>query len=216
MAQREISTSKINIPYYKSYATDIVTYRLRLSPEQIVNAQMAIAEICLYGETEYKPIGIEKMYFDKLHKDLKDSIPTYKASVINGSLGGRPKTQKEPTGYLQDNPEDNPQANQSRTINRTIPIAKNKTNLEITIDDFKKHRKQLRKPMTEKAITLLKKTLNNLASTEEEQIEILNQSIENGWVGIFELKKENKKNETFDLFKNYKDKEMIIDVEASN
>lgn len=86
-----------------------------------------------------------------------------------------------------------------------------------TIDDFKKHRKQLKKPMTEKAVSLLLTKLDTIANSEEEKIQILNQSIENGWQGIFPLKETQKqKNEPFDLFKNYKEKEIIIDVEKSN
>jgi hypothetical protein len=185
MEKKKTLTDKINIPYYKAYATDLITYKLRLSSDQIVNAQTAISEICLYGETSYRPEGIEKMYFDKLHKDLKSSIPNYKASVINGGKGGRPKEKKH---NPQDNPQDNlnynPQANQSKTI--TIPIAKNK--IDIAIDDFINHRKTLKRPMTKKAIDLLKAKLNKLATTDQDKIDILNQSIENGWIGVFALK----------------------------
>ena len=62
------------------------------------------------------------------------------------------------------------------------------TPLEKTLDDFAKHRKNLKKPMTEKAMELLIKKLDQLTKTDDEKILILEQSIENGWQGIFELK----------------------------
>lgn len=52
---------------------------------------------------------------------------------------------------------------------------------------FAEHRKKLKKPMTDYAKKLLLKKLQKLAKTEQEQIAILNQSIENGWQGVFPL-----------------------------
>ena len=52
---------------------------------------------------------------------------------------------------------------------------------------FAEHRKKLKKPMTDYAKELLLKKLKKLAKTEKEQIAILNQSIENGWQGVFPL-----------------------------
>lgn len=57
-----------------------------------------------------------------------------------------------------------------------------------TLKAFEEHRKKMRKPMTDYAKKLLLKKLEKLASDEEGKIAILNQSIENGWQGIFPLK----------------------------
>ena len=57
---------------------------------------------------------------------------------------------------------------------------------------FEEHRKKLKKPMTDYAKKLLLKKLQKLAKTEQEQIAILNQSIENGWQGVFPLRGERK------------------------
>ena len=137
----EIDQSQIiNIPYYKSYATDLITYQIRLTPDQMIKVQTAIAEICLYGETSYNPENsIEKMYFDKMHTDLKASIKTYRTSVINGKKGGRPKNQKKPMGFSQDNPEHNPEHNPQANHNRTRTITKdiNINKIEKDIDDIK-------------------------------------------------------------------------------
>ena len=122
----------INIPYFKSYATDLITYQLRLRPEEMMKAQTAIAEICLYGETDYIPTGnIEKMYFEKMHDDLKVSINTYKRSVENGKKGGRPKTSKKPIGYSEGKPELNLEHNHLITITKPITITKDRNNTSI-------------------------------------------------------------------------------------
>ena len=58
---------------------------------------------------------------------------------------------------------------------------------------FIDYRKKIKKPMTERAVQLLIKELNKLSSDIVTQIEILNQSILNGWQGVFPLKQQTKK-----------------------
>lgn len=70
---------------------------------------------------------------------------------------------------------------------------KERSPLEIAIDDFKEHRRKLRSPMTERALTLMLNELDRLASTDDEKIAIINQSIANGYKGVFPLKKEERK-----------------------
>lgn len=64
----------------------------------------------------------------------------------------------------------------------------NKTAIEIAIEDFKEFRKKIKKPMTDKAVQLLHIELNKFAEDDETKIAILNQSIVNGWQGVFPLK----------------------------
>ena len=53
---------------------------------------------------------------------------------------------------------------------------------------FIDYRKSIKKPMSDRAITLLLGKLNKMSNSVQEQIEILNQSILNAWQGIFPLK----------------------------
>lgn len=53
---------------------------------------------------------------------------------------------------------------------------------------FIDYRKSIKKPMSDRAITLLLGKLNKMSNSVQEQIDILNQSILNGWQGIFPLK----------------------------
>lgn len=65
--------------------------------------------------------------------------------------------------------------------------------LNSTINSFIEHRKKIKKPMTEEAIELLIAELNKLSPDIVTQIEILNQSIMNGWQGIFPLNNQRQK-----------------------
>ena len=76
------------------------------------------------------------------------------------------------------------------------PINKHSANCSPALAEalaaFAEHRKKLKKPMTDYAKKLLINKLQKLAKTEQEQIAILNQSIENGWQGVFPLGGERK------------------------
>ena len=60
--------------------------------------------------------------------------------------------------------------------------------LRNAIMEFIKMRQRIRKPMTNYAFELLLKKLDKLGKTSKDKIDILNQSIENSWQGIFPLK----------------------------
>jgi len=57
--------------------------------------------------------------------------------------------------------------------------------LRDTLMEFVKHRRAIKKPMTEYALKRLFPKLKSIAGSEEEQIEVLSQSIVNGWQGVF-------------------------------
>lgn len=66
---------------------------------------------------------------------------------------------------------------------------KSLSDLEKTIEDYKIMRKSLKKPMTDRAVELMLSNLDKLSKGDESiKIKILEQSIENSWLGIFELK----------------------------
>lgn len=69
--------------------------------------------------------------------------------------------------------------------------------LKQTIYEFIKMRKTIKKPLTTKALELTINKLKKLSSDSDEQIEILNNSIMNNWLGIFPLKEEQKKKDRY-------------------
>lgn len=80
---------------------------------------------------------------------------------------------------------------ESRIENREYKNEKRETEfteLQKTINDFIAFRKKKKNPMTDRAIELMIKELEKLASDDETKIKILEQSIVSGWNGIFPLK----------------------------
>lgn len=67
------------------------------------------------------------------------------------------------------------------------------------LNAFAEHRKKLKKPMTDRAKELLLSKLSKMARTEQEQIAILNQSIMNGWQGVFPLKQKQGRQSAADM-----------------
>lgn len=81
-------------------------------------------------------------------------------------------------------------------------IAPEKTELQKAFDAYLEMRKKIKKPATDRAIELVKKKVNRLAPGNVQlAIDILNQSILNGWQDVYELKTEG----TFIKGKNGKD-----------
>lgn len=71
--------------------------------------------------------------------------------------------------------------------------------LDEALKEFFKMRKAMKKPMTDRAVTLLINNLNKLTIDPDEQIEILNQSIMNGWLSVYPIKS-NQKSSTNNIF----------------
>lgn len=66
------------------------------------------------------------------------------------------------------------------------------SDLNSAICAFIEYRKKIRKPMTDRAIQLMIDKLNQMSPDIVTQIEIINQSIMNGWQGIFPLNEQKK------------------------
>ena len=64
--------------------------------------------------------------------------------------------------------------------------------LNEAIHEFIKFRKGIKKPMSDVAVKLMMNKLESLSHDKHEQVQILNQSIMQGWTGIYELKNDGK------------------------
>lgn len=78
-----------------------------------------------------------------------------------------------------------------------LPVRKEKSEeenkpspLDEAIQEFTQFRKKIKAPLTDRALQLLYKELDKLASSDEEKIKILEQSILHGWKGVFPLKQQ--------------------------
>ena len=63
--------------------------------------------------------------------------------------------------------------------------------LKEAIIGFIQMRKLIKKPMTDRALKGIMNKLDTLASTDTDKIAILDQSIQNSWQGVFELRQDN-------------------------
>ena len=93
--------------------------------------------------------------------------------------------------------------------------------LQTAISDFNDMRKKLRKPMTERALSMLIKKAMELADNNEEvMIQIFNQSTQNSWLGVYPLKTaysgKGTQNEFLDLLKDIKEEGNDEKGSASN
>lgn len=61
-------------------------------------------------------------------------------------------------------------------------------NIQEALKDFVDHRKEIKSPMTIRSVKMMYKKLCEMTMDENTQMEILEQSIANGWKGIFDLK----------------------------
>ena len=61
-------------------------------------------------------------------------------------------------------------------------------------------RNKIKKSLTPHALNLILKELNKITPNIDEQVLIVQQSIKNGWQGVFPLK-EDKKQDSFEKFK---------------
>ena len=73
-------------------------------------------------------------------------------------------------------------------IDEVISAYTSNEELKTTLIEFVKFRKSIKKVMTTHALELLIKKLDKLSNDDNTKIEILNESIMNGWNGIFPLK----------------------------
>ena len=111
----------------------------------------------------------------------------------NGSKGGRPKKETKPSAKPNVKPKKN--HIEDENINENIDINNNKSPLEKKIDEFYQFRIKLKKPILEESKEAFIKKLTRLSGNDDEiAIEILDDSIANGWQGIFELKEKPKQN----------------------
>ena len=120
----------------------------------------------------------------------------------NGKKGGRPKkpsvnseTQKTQAFFEKPKKANNKDKDKDKDKDRCFPSDEEKhkgaSALDVALNDFAEMRKKMRKPLTDRALSLTLSELEKLApGDDEKKIAILNQSIQRGWQGVFPLKDE--------------------------
>ncbi len=146
-----------------------------------------------WGWSNTKVINFLKLLEnDEMVIKKSDTKKTVITIVNYGDYANSKKTKTMPKRYENDtktirkhtNNNDNNENNDNKYIYTDIP------ELEKALVEFVDYRKKIKKPLTDRGVELIIKKLNSMTTSIEEQTEIINQSIVNGWQGIFPLKKE--------------------------
>lgn len=120
---------------------------------------------------------------------------------INKSLMGYKQKVKDNNTYLNNTYLNNTVNNKkerkskSKSYDEQIEEYTGNEELQNALKAFLQMRSFIKKPMTEYALKLMLKKLDEIGNTDDAKIAILNQSITNNWQGIFPLKNEYTKQE---------------------
>ena len=144
--------------------------------------------------------GIQKRY-QEIVKRRKDVEVIEEYLLIDGDFGINDNINEDndninpSTSVVNDSKSTQSKVNKSK-VNNIVYAADERLNKAII--EFIAFRKKIKSPMTERAIEIMIKKLETLTAKSinplEDKIEILNQSILNGWKGVFPLSNQNKSN----------------------
>jgi len=148
-----------------------VTFQLRISDEEWQATKVALLSKNLIGK-DNKPSAWEKRQFSS---DTSAARVAKHRALHNEQSNGDVTLPKRKSNV----PE------QNRTEQNRIDKSLDTDPLKDAIESFKKHRKALKKPMTEKAIQLFEKELDSLAGKGFDPIGCINTAILNGWQTVY-------------------------------
>ncbi len=156
--------------------------------------------------------GNERIVWAVAVDEIDEQLSISEKRAAAGRIGGSKPKQTEANGSKPKQTEANGSKEKTPPIPPTPPITPVKENtkktlskerakesslspaLEQALNDFRDMRNRMHKPMTPLAVELLVQKLEKFAPGDEgKQVEILHQSIENGWTGVYELKQEQKR-----------------------
>ncbi len=190
--------------FYRSFAEALI----ELEPEDFKEAVIAMCEFAM-DDKDPEVKGMAKAIFSIAKPILANNNKRYE----NGKKGGRPKTEPKPN---RNQTETKPKPNTNQTVtnvkeqeqdNVNINPKERKTSkreievipayaedpvLNAAICEFIDFRKQIKAPMSDIALTKMLSKLEKIGKSDHERIEILNESMANGWKGIFPLDKPRK------------------------
>ncbi len=106
--------------------------------------------------------------------DFSASAATCGNPPQSAATCGNPPPKSNP---IQSNPNPNPNTTRAQSA------------LDVAMEKFKKHRKAIKKPLTEDGFALTLAELEKLAPGDDDtKVAIIEQSIQRGWQGVFPLK----------------------------
>ena len=159
-----------------------------------------LAEFCQCSErtvsnaisklVEYGYIYIKS--FDGRNREIKSKY-TLPSSLEINSEQHRKNCEAEKKKLRESNTENNtenntPNKKTTKGFDAVVEEYTANAELKAAVFDFIQFRKAIKAPLTDRALTLCLNKLDKLANNDIEKIAVLNQSIERGWKGLFEVK----------------------------
>ncbi|ENZ30100.1 hypothetical protein HMPREF1084_03945 [Clostridium butyricum 60E.3] len=139
--------------------------------------------------------GTRSRYFIKVGGEITSSVNNVPSGEITPTVGGEitPTVGGEitPQKEKKRKRKENNKKEKDTGLDKIIDSYTQDKELINTIRDFLKMRKAIKKPMTDRALNIMLKKLSVFSENTETQIKILENSIENSWQGIFQLKENN-------------------------
>lgn len=180
--------------------------------------------ICHYALDEkiIELTGVEKAIFTLIVPQIDANNKKFKNGQLgaeHGKKGGRPKKEKttpkphkNPVGDSSENPIQTPNVNENANVNDIISSLRS----EIKISDdlwvsFLEHRKKVKASLTLDAQKLVLEKLKIWQEKGHDAENIIKNSIENGWKGVFEPKQETKSKQ---IHNNFKDQDYYAGTEG--
>ena len=200
-----------SLVFYRTFMDAIESLPL----ENQLDAYKAVVKYAMDGVIPED--GVAKAILLLCKKDIDNNNAKYENSKNGGRPKTKPEPNQNQT-ETKPKPNDNqtetktePQAIQNETEPKPIyvecnnvikekPSKEGKKKSDLlgledpvllsAVKDYENHRKKIKAPLTERALDLALKKLEELAPGDTPtKVEIINQSIMNGWKGLFELKK---------------------------
>lgn len=173
-----------NIPYTPKMLADELDFEentVKLALQALEQLNMIVTDqgfFSIAGWDEYQNIeGMEKI---REQNRIRKQRQREKEKLLLGD--GNVKSRDS---HATDKEEDKEKKEKKK---KETKVFSDDAELNQAILAFMEFRKSIKKPMTDHAVALLINKLNGMTSYIPEQIEIINQSIVNGWQGVFPLK----------------------------
>ena len=183
---------------------------IKIKMQNINNTQNQQVENCTSGieETNALKENIKclKKEIEMLKDNKKERKPKKQTNINNtqnqqvenctsgieetNALKENIKCLKKEIEMLKDNKKERKPKKQTKSYDEQITEYTQNEDLQNALKAFLQMRSFIKKPMTEYALKLMLKKLDELGNTDDVKIAILNQSITHNWQGIFPLKDE--------------------------
>lgn len=186
---------------HSGYDTIFEGSRITLKPGQLITGRKSISSSLKVSESKVqrvlKTFEIEQQIEqqttprNRLISILNWSQYQQSEQVFEQQLNNKRTTTEQ---QLNTNNNDNKVNNGNKAnknnkgLKGTIESYTENLALRDALNGFAEMRKTKKKPLTERALSMIIKELDRIGKSDVEKVEILNQSIMNSWQGVFELK----------------------------